>query len=136
MKWIPSGLHGYLACGESYPSQLMSSSHELQISKLDEAIAEIYPYRGRTEQLEALRVLIFERRDLMLVAKTSFGKSMIMQALPCLVPNAVVIIVLPLNVIGSEQVKKIAKLPYVRPVHVWDDSTSCADGEYPHGQLR
>ena len=80
----------------------MSSSHELQISKLDEAIAEIYPYRGHTEQPEALRVLIFERRDLMLVAKTSFGKSMIMQALPCLIPNAVVIIVLPLNVIGLE----------------------------------
>jgi hypothetical protein len=55
----------------------MSSSYELQISKLDEAIAEIYPYRGCTEQLEALRVLIFERRDLILVAKTSFGKSII-----------------------------------------------------------
>ena len=80
----------------------MSSSHELQISKLDEAIAEIYPYRGRPEQLEALRVLIFERRDLMLVAKTSFGKSMVMQALPCLVPNAVIIIVLLLNVIRLE----------------------------------
>ena len=63
-------------------------------------------------------MLIFERRDLMLVAKTSFGKSMIMQALPCLVPNAVIIIVLPLNAIGLEQVKKIAKLPYVRPVYV------------------
>ena len=69
--------------------QLISSSHELQISKLDEAIAEIYPYRGRTEQ-----------RDLMLVAKTSFGKSIIMQALPCLVPNAVVIIILPFKRIG------------------------------------
>ena len=118
--------------------QLMSSSHELQISKLDEAIAEIYPYRGRTEQLEALRVLIFERRDLMLVAKTSFGKSMIMQALPCLVPNAVVIIVLPLNAIGSEQVKKIAKLPYVRPVHVWGKTISAEltedirTGSYTH----
>jgi hypothetical protein len=47
-------------------------------------------------------VLIFERRDLMLVAKTSFSKSMIIQALLCLVPNIVVIIVLPLNVIGLE----------------------------------
>lgn len=93
--------------------QLISSSHELQISKLDEAIAEIYPYRGRTEQLEALRVLIFEQRDLMLVAKTSFGKSMIMQALPCLVP-------------------------YVRPVHVWGKTISAEliedirTGSYTH----
>ncbi|OCK90892.1 uncharacterized protein K441DRAFT_731042, partial [Cenococcum geophilum 1.58] len=74
----------------------------------------------------------------MLVAKTSFGKSMIMQALPCLVPNAVVIIVLPLNAIGSEQVKKIAKLPYVRPVHVWEKTISAEliedirTGSYTH----
>ena len=78
----------------------MSSSYKLQISKLDEAIAEIYPYCGRTEQLKALRVLIFERRDLILVAKTSFGKSIIIQALLYLVPNAVVIIILPFKRIG------------------------------------
>ena len=47
----------------------------------------------------------------MLMAKTSFGKSIIIQALPCLVPNTVVIIVLSLNAIGLKQVKKITKLP-------------------------
>ena len=38
----------------------------------------------------------------MLVVKTSFSKSMVMQALLCLVPNVVIIIVLLLNVIGLE----------------------------------
>ncbi len=80
----------------------MSSSYKLQISKLDEAITEIYLYYGHAEQLEALRVLIFKWRDLMLVAKTSFDKSMIMQALLCLIPNTVVIIILLFNVIGLE----------------------------------
>ena len=61
----------------------------------------------------------------MLVAKTSFGKSMIMQALPCLIPNAVVIIVLLLNVIGSEQEKKIAKLLYIQPIYVWGEDNIC-----------
>ena len=42
-----------------------------------------------------------------------FGKRIIIQALLCLIPNAVIIIILPLNVIRLEQVKKIAKLPYV-----------------------
>ena len=51
------------------------------------------------EQLEALRVLIFKWQDLMLVAKTSFGKSIIIQTLPCLIPNTVVIIIFPLNAI-------------------------------------
>ena len=41
-----------------------------------------------------------------------------MQALPCLIPNAVIIIILPLNAIRSEQVKKITKLPYIRPIYV------------------
>ena len=49
----------------------------------------------------------------MLMAKTSFSKSIVIQALLCLVPNAVIIIILPLNAIGLEQVKKIVKLPYI-----------------------
>ena len=46
----------------------------LQLSKLGEAIAYIYPHSGRPEQLEALRWLIFERKDMILVAKTSAVK--------------------------------------------------------------
>ena len=57
--------------------QLISSSYELQISKLNKAIAEIYPYRSYTEQLEVLKVLIFKQQDLILITKTSFGKSII-----------------------------------------------------------
>ena len=52
------------------------------------------------------------------MAKTSFSKSMVMQALLYLVPNAVIIIILPLNVIRLEQVKKIIKLPYIQPVYI------------------
>ena len=98
--------------------QFINSSYELQISKLDKTIAEIYPYRGHTEQLKALRVLIFKRQNLILVAKTSFNKSIIIQALLYLIPNTVVIIIFPLNAIGLKQVKKIAKLPYIQPIHV------------------
>ena len=52
------------------------------------------------------------------MAKTSFSKSMVMQALLYLVPNAVIIIILPLNVIRLEQVKKITKLLYIRPIYI------------------
>ena len=63
-------------------------------------------------------MLIFKRRDFILIAKTSFSKSIIIQALLYFIPNAVIIIILPLNVIGSEQVKKIIKLLYIRPVYI------------------
>ena len=42
-----------------------------------------------------------------------------MQALLYFIFNVVIIIVLPLNIIGSEQIKKIAKLPYVWPVYIY-----------------
>jgi hypothetical protein len=47
-------------------------------------------------------VLIFKWRDLILIVKTSFSKSIIMQALLYLIPNIVIIIILPLNIIRSE----------------------------------
>ena len=55
---------------------------------------------------------------MILVAKTSFRKSMIMQVMPCLLRGSVVLIILPLNAIGAEQKAKIAELPGTRPVHV------------------
>jgi len=58
-------------------------------------------------------VLIFKWRDLILVVKTFFSKSIVMQVLLYLVPNAVIIIILPLNIIRLKQVKKITKLPYI-----------------------
>ena len=74
----------------------------LQLSKLGEAIAYIYPHSGRPEQLEALRWLIFKRKDMILVAKTSFGRSIIMQVMPCLVRSLIVLIILPLNAIRTK----------------------------------
>ena len=63
-------------------------------------------------------MLIFKRRDLILITKTSFSKSIIIQVLPYLIPNAVIIIILLLNAIGLEQVKKIIKLPYIQPIYI------------------
>ena len=103
---------------------LRGKSEALQLSKIDEAIAFLYPYRGRAEQLEVLRWLLFEEKDMILVARTSFGKSMIMQAMPCLLRASVVIIILPLNAIGAEQKAKIEELPGTRPVHVCKETIS------------
>ena len=103
---------------------LRGESKARQLSKVDEAIAFLYPYRGHAEQLEALRWLLFEEKDMILVAKTSFGKSMIMQAMPCLYRASVVIIILPLNAIGAEQKAKIEELPGTRPVHVFTETIS------------
>jgi hypothetical protein len=49
-----------------------------------EAIRLLYPYAPRDGQVEALYHLIYRREDLILIARTSFGKSMILQAVSVL----------------------------------------------------
>ena len=48
--------------------------------------------------------VLYSKEYLILVAKTSFGKSPVMQILPCLVLESIIIVVgLPLLALGSEQ---------------------------------
>ena len=72
---------------------LREASKDEQLSAIDRAIKLLYPYSGRPSQIEVLRRVMYERRDLFLAAKTSWGKSMIMQAIPLLIRASVAIIV-------------------------------------------
>jgi superfamily II DNA helicase RecQ len=100
----------------------------------------IFGFEPRPKQLEALVWVIAERKDLILTAKTSFGKSLISQAVPLLPRVQVIIIcILPLNVIGEEQVKKVARLPGAKPIHIQADNVdqnglliSVCQGAYTH----
>jgi superfamily II DNA helicase RecQ len=87
-----------------------------QTALIAEAIRTIYPYEGRKMQIEAIRALIFDKRDIILIAKTSFGKSMIPQAVSALKRNTMTIIIIPLTELGKEQLQKIQLLPGCRPV--------------------
>ena len=86
---------------------LREASKEEQLSAIDRAIKLLYPYSGRPGQIKVLRRVMYGKRDLFLAAKTSWGKSMIMQAILLLIQVSIAIIVLPLNVIGEEQLLKI-----------------------------
>jgi superfamily II DNA helicase RecQ len=78
----------------------------------------VYGFIAKPEQAEALWWLIFEKRDLLLVAKTSFGKSLILQLLPCLIGDSIVLILLPLNAISAEQMEKIQTLAGAQPIQL------------------
>ena len=49
------------------------------------------------------------KEDLVLVVKTSFGKSLVWQTLPCLMPRTIVNAILPLLALGAEQASSIQK---------------------------
>ena len=95
-----------------------------QLNYIGRVVQLAYGFAPKPEQLEALWWLLFEKQDLLLVAKTSFGKSVILQLLPCLIPDATVLILVPLNAIGAEQLSKIQSLPGTRPIHLNADNSN------------
>jgi superfamily II DNA helicase RecQ len=81
-----------------------------QSRAIEEAIQLLYPYPPRQGQRDALRQLIYKRKDLILIAKTSFGKSMVLQAAPILMCRSMTIVLLPLDRIAQEQAEYITRI--------------------------
>jgi len=108
-----------------------------QNNAIDEAIQLLYPYAPREGQRNALRHLIYKRKDLILIAKTSFGKSMILQAVSLLIRKFITIVVLPLDQIGLEQTEYITCIGG-RPFFLNADTistkllTDIQNGKYTH----
>jgi hypothetical protein len=107
-----------------YQRLIMNSTEESeQLKYIGKVVKLAYGFDAKPEQL---RWLLFEKRDLLLIAKTSFGKSVILQLFPCLTPDAIALILLPLNAIGAEQFKKIQTFPAARPIHLNAQNNKCS----------
>ncbi len=108
-----------------------------QNKAIDEAIQLLYPYAPRKGQRDALRQLIYNRKDLILIAKTSFGKSMILQAVSLLIRKSITVVVLPLDQVGKEQAEYITRIGG-RPCFLNADTISAKvladiqNGKYTH----
>ena len=89
---------------------VQTGSLDHQMQAINDAISILYPFSPRPAQQEALHHLIFRRKDLILIAKTSFGKSLILQAVSVLLRKSTSIIMLPLDQIGHEQAAYISRI--------------------------
>jgi superfamily II DNA helicase RecQ len=78
----------------------------------------LYPFQPRQKQVDAIWHLVFKKKDLLLAAKTSFGKSVIFQAAPLFRQGGIGLIIIPLDRIGQEQCIKIQRLPGARSVFI------------------
>ncbi|KAH7109135.1 ATP-dependent DNA helicase [Dactylonectria macrodidyma] len=78
----------------------------------------LYPFEPRPKQVDATWHLVFKKEDLLLAAKTSFGKSVIFQAAPLFCRDGIGLIIIPLDRIGQEQCIKIQRLPGARSVFI------------------
>ena len=81
-------------------------------------VRHLYPFEPRQKQVDAIWHLVFQKKDLLLAAKTSFGKSVIFQSAPLFCRGGVGIIIIPLDRIGEEQFTKIQRLPGARPIFI------------------
>jgi hypothetical protein len=54
----------------------MDTAAQMQFTRT--ALKHLYPFEPRPKQVEAIHILIFLRVDLILIAKTSFGKSVVL----------------------------------------------------------
>lgn len=93
-------------------------------------------------QYEVLNVLINEVKDMILIAKTGFGKSLTFQLMPLLFsPFRTALIIMPLNALLEEQCDKLSRIPGCQPFVLNGDSknrTSIAairSGQFTHGEM-
>lgn len=64
----------------------------------------IFGFTLQEAQVDAVYILFYEQRDLLLIAKSGFGKSLIFQLLPFIFePIGIVIILMPLKLLQAKQ---------------------------------
>ena len=80
-----------------------------------ESVRSIWGFSPRPEQAMAIRYLLFDRKDIILIAKTSFGKSLVFQAVSAIRPGSISIIILPLNRVVQGQYEKLSRVEGCRP---------------------
>jgi superfamily II DNA helicase RecQ len=78
---------------------------------------------GKTAQIEAVKSLVYHRKDTVLVAATGFGKSAVLYAVGALSEKKITIQIVPLSKLGQNQCEDIKKnVPGSTPVFVDGDT--------------
>ena len=73
----------------------------------------VFGFELRDAQVDDICTLFYKRRDLLLPAKTGFGKSLIFQLIPFLISTpGVVLTLMPLKLLQAEQSEMINCIPY------------------------
>src|SRR4029077_1183166 len=80
-----------------------------QIALIQHRVNEVFGFEPNNKQVEAIRHLLFDKSDLILIAKTGFGKSIIFQAFPLIQGESkhASLIIMPLNLLQEEQAEKL-----------------------------
>ena len=72
-------------------------------------LQKVFSITPRPEQLEAITTLVVDQKDLILIAKTGFGKSLVFNSVPFL-RGGVALIIMPLNAIEEGQTTALLRV--------------------------
>ena len=103
-----------------------ASGKEEQLNGIRKAVELAFGFTAKLEQVDLLWSLVFDREDRILVAKTGYGKSVAPQLLPLLTRSSIVIVLLPLNALGAEQLADIQRLPLATPIWLSSKNNNAA----------
>ena len=86
--------------------------------EISDRVKSLFGVDLKPKQIEAIRSLVVENRDTILVAGTGFGKSIVFHATPLLFSVArLALLIMPLKALEDEQAEKLRKiegcLPFV-----------------------
>ena len=77
-----------------------------EIKNVPETLQHVFGYKPQEEQLEAIKTLAIDQKDLILIAQTNFSKSMVFQSVPVL-QNGICLIIMLLNLLEKDQVSSL-----------------------------
>jgi ATP-dependent helicase YprA (DUF1998 family) len=113
-----------------------------QTALIQRRVNELFDFEPKDKQVEAIRKLLYDKSDLILIAKTGFGKSIIFQALPLIQEELKLasLIIMPLNLLQEEQAEKLKTIAGAHPFVLNGDTNTrknrreIGEGVYTHSK--
>ena len=106
---------------------------------IEKRVKELFHIDLKIIQLQAIHHVLFQRSDLILIAKTGFGKSIIFQATPLIEEQAgICLILMPLKALQDEQCEKLKHISSADPFVLNGDNNNkfnrkaIREGRYTH----
>jgi superfamily II DNA helicase RecQ len=106
-----------------------------QMALIQHRATELFGFEPKSKQVEAIRHLLYDKSDLILIAKTGFGKSIVFQVLPMIQeePKHAGLIIMPLNLLREEQAEKLKTIAGASPF-VLNGDTNTGENRYAIGK--
>jgi superfamily II DNA helicase RecQ len=90
------------------PKDQQQAASKISRERIREKIQLYFHLQPHEEQIEAIQHLVDRRDDLILIAKTGWGKSVIFQSIPLLHPDKnICLLIMPLTLLEEDQANHI-----------------------------